>query len=447
MTDSVPPNDVSPRAESGFFRLAFEFLRGDSLVARFTVLALLTLALKIPLDLVGGVVADRRDYEGQAVKNVTETWGGAQTFVGPMMVVPYRRADDRNSLRTLTLLPEKLIINGEILPEQRRRGLFAVTVYTAALDVIAEFPTNVVREQLADGRSIDWSASHLAIGLTEPKSIDATTVEIDGQQVEWVPGSGTMLASLHAPLAATGLANRSTVVVRFRIRFGGSASAAFAPIGRRTEVNVTSPWPSPSFTGRYLPVSQSVNVDGFRAKWATSHLGRGYGQLWDSATTTEPSASTVVDSAFGFTLFNPIDAYRETDRSIKYGIMFIALTFAAGLLFELAAGLRLHAAQYGLIGLSLCVFYLLLLSFSEQIGFGPAYVVSASAVALQASAYNWSLQRHAGPALAFGAVLTGLYAGLYTLLQLEDVALLAGSLVLFAVLSLAMWFTRNLHRA
>jgi inner membrane protein len=147
------------------------------------------------------------------------------------------------------------------------------------------------------------------------------------------------------------------------------------------------------------------------------------------------------------TLLNAVDAYRETDRAIKYGVLFIALTFAAGLMFEFAGGTRPSVAQYGLIGLSLCIFYLLLLSLSEQIGFGPAYLLSAAAVAAQAAVYNWALQRRLVPAVLFGALLAGLYGGLYGLLQLEDVALLAGSLLLFAVLSLAMWFTRNLHRA
>ena len=198
--------------------------------------------------------------------------------------------------------------------------------------------------------------------------------------------------------------------------------------------------------GRYLPTNQTVDKDGFSAKWSISYLGRGYGQLWDGASSTDPAPRSVLESAFGLTLLNTVDAYRETDRAIKYGVMFIALTFATCLMFEVVGGTRPSVAQYGLIGLSLCVFYLLLLSLSEQIGFGPAYFISAAAVVAQAAIYNWALQRRRGPAFAFGAILAGLYGGLYGLLQLEDVALLAGSLLLFAVLSLAMWFTRNLHR-
>src|SRR5262249_1731916 len=159
--------------------------------------------------------------------------------------------------------------------------------------------------------------------------------------------------------------------------------------------------------------------------WTISNLSRRYGQLWDNATSNEPAAATLMESSFGVTLFEPVNAYSETDRAIKYAILFISLTFGACLLCEMATGPRPHAAEYGRIGLSLCVSYLLLLSFSEQIGFGAAYLASAAAVVIQASAYNWALRRRRGPALAFGAVLAALYAGLYGLLQLEDMALLS----------------------
>jgi len=362
-----------------------------------------------------------------------------------MIVLPYRPAS-ANWTRALTLLPERLSIDGKVMPQQRRRGLFSVTVYTAAVDVVAEFSTKAVRDLLADGPWIDWPAARLNLGLSETKSIDATAVDLDGKSVEWAPDTPTPLSSLQALLAVADLGNHDTLTVRFRIGFAGSDRIAFVPLGRRTEVSLASPWSSPSFSGRYLPTEQTVDRTGFSAKWAISSLGRGYGQLWDGAGNADPSVHAVLGSAFGLSLLNPVDAYRETDRAIKYGVMFVGLTFAACLLFELATGTRPHAAQYGLIGLSLCVFYLLLLSFSEQTGFGPAYLASAAAVVGQASIYNCALHRRVLPALGFGALLAGLYGGLYALLQLEDLALLSGSLLLFAVLSVAMWLTRNLHR-
>jgi inner membrane protein len=377
------------------------------------------------------------------VANITDSWGGAQRFAGPMIVVPYTRASNPNVTRHLTLLPETLKVDGKLHPEQRRRGLFAVNVYTASLDVAAEFQVKTLREWATD-TTIDWSSARLDIALSDPKSIVADAVEFDGQPIEWAPGMGGPMSSLKASLGATGVATKEVVTVRFRIAFGGSGSFSIVPLGRRTDATLASSWISPSYGGRFLPASQAVDKDGFRARWSTPHLGRGYAQLWDVS--SEPTPDAVIRSAFSVSLFTPVDAYRQTDRAIKYGIMFIGLTFAASLLFELSTGTKPHVLQYGLIGLSLCVFYLLLLSFSEQIGFGAAYLASAAAVVAQAAIYNWSLQRRTTPAVAFGVLLTALYACLYALLQLEDVALLSGSLLLFVVLSVAMWLTRNLHR-
>jgi inner membrane protein len=440
-----PPPRLPASTNPGFFRLAHDYLSNGNLIARALLLAALTLALEIPLGLVGGVIADRQVHEREAARNVAESWGRAQTFVGPMIVLPYRPASGQWT-RALTLLPEQLSIDGRIVPEQRRRGLFSVTVYAATLAVVAQFSTKSVRDLLADGQWIDWPAARLNLGLSDAKSINAGIVDLDGKGVDWLPETPTALASLQAPLAAAELAGRESLTVRFRIGFAGSGRVSFVPVGRRTDVSLLSAWPSPSFSGRYLPTEQSIDKSGFSAKWTISYLGRGYGQLWDGAGKTDPAAHAVLASAFSLNLLNPVDAYRETDRTIKYAIIFIGLTFAACLLLELATGTRPHATQYGLIGLSLSIFYLLLLSFSEQIGFGPAYLASAAAVVGQAATYNWALHRRLLPAVGFGALLAALYAGLYALLQLEDVALLSGSLLLFAVLSAAMWLTRNLHR-
>jgi inner membrane protein len=411
------------------------------------VLGFLTLVLTVPLNMIGGVVDDRIRYEAEATSSVAEAWGGPQTFAGPMIVVPYRRVTATSEMAgTLTLLPDKLSIDGHIQPQQRRRGLFTVNVYAATLDVTAEFATKALRELATDNRQADWSAARLEIGLSRAHSVDGDSVDIDGRSSDWSSATGGGLSSLKAAIAPGLLTERETIPVRFRITVAGSDKLALVPLGRRTEAVLSAPWPSPSFFGR-LPLGQTVGKDGFRARWSASELGRPYGQLWDSLSArNDPTVKTVLDSSFGAALLTPVDAYRETDRAIKYGIMFIGLTFAACLLFELATGTRPHAAQYGLIGLSLCVFYLLLLSIAEQLGFGPAYLVSAAAVVAQATAYDWALHRRAVPALAFGAVLAILFGGLYGLLQLEDVALLTGSLALFAVLSVAMRLTRNLHR-
>jgi inner membrane protein len=430
---------------TGLFRRAHGFLSSANLLARGLLLVALTLALTLPLGLVGGVASDRQSHQQEAVRSVQEAWGGTQVAVGPLLVVPYKTLPGTS--RTLTLLPHKLTIEGAVAPQQRKRGLFAVTVYRATLDVVAEFSLGALREAATDARTLEWQAVRLTVGLSEERAIEGATLDVDGTAIEWAAANGP-LSSLGAELGALGLNARDSVVVRLRLAFRGSGALSVVPLGRQTETSLVSPWPSPSFMGRSLPEAKTVGPDGFRAHWATSHLGRGYGQLWDSGVNgSEPPAARVLDSAFGVALINPVDAYRETERAVKYGIMIIGLTLASCLLFELATGTRPHAAQYGLIGLALCVFYLLLLSLSEQLSFGPAYLASAAAIVVQAALYNWALQRRRLPAAAFGALLAALYGGLYVLLQLEDESLLFGSLLLFGVLSVAMWLSRNLHRA
>jgi inner membrane protein len=428
---------------TAFFRIAYEFLSGRSLLARALLLAALTLALKVPLELMGGIVTDRQSYEQEAVKNIKSSWGTSQTFTGPRILVPYK---DKTGPSHVVFLPQKLTINGDVPTEQRRRGLFAVSVYRANLDVAAEFDTRLLEGLSTAGNELDWSAARLLVGVSEERSLSADTVDVDGQQIEWTPDTSDRLAALQASLARIDPAAHDTLIVRFRLAFAGSGSLSIVPLGQRTEVTLVSPWRSPSFIGPYLPASQTVTREGFQASWTTSSLGRGYPQVWKPTPGETPQDATVLQSAFGVALINPVDAYRETDRAIKYGVLFIGLTFAACLLFELATGTRPHALQYGLIGLSLCVFYLLLLSFSEQIGFGPGYLLSALAVSAQGAVYTATVQRRFLPGIAFGALLGVLYGVLYALLQLEDVSLLSGSLLLFALLSLAMWFTRNLHR-
>ena len=428
---------------TALFRIAYEFLSGHSLLARALLLAALTLALTVPHGLMGGIVTDRQSYEQEAVKSIKSSWGTSQTFTGPRILVPYK---DTTDSWQVVFLPQKLTINGDVATEQRRRGLFAVSVYRTSLDVVAEFDTRALQGLTIAGNELDWSAARLLVGVSEERSLSADTVEVDGQPIEWTPDTTDRLASVQAPLGRIDPAARDTITVRFRLAFAGSGSLSIVPLGQRTDVTLVSPWRSPSFMGPYLPTAQTITRDGFRASWTASSLGRGYPQIWKTPG-ERPQDVTVLRSAFGVALINPVDAYRETDRAIKYGVLFIGLTFAACLLFALATGTRPHALQYGLIGLSLCVFYLLLLSFSEQIGFGPAYLVSAGAVAAQGAVYTGAVQRRVLPGLAFAALLGVLYAALYALLQLEDVALLSGSLLLFALLSLAMWFTRNLHRS
>lgn len=442
MTDPKVQNSGKPKALA-----LLGHLRGDGLSGRIATMLLLALLLLVPLRLIGGIVSDQMRHESEAAKAVGASWGGPLTVVGPTVKVPYRRSSGTTEVDgTLVLLPDKLQVDARLHPEQRRRGIFAVNVYRAVLEVSAQFNVRPLQDLQAEGRRIDWKAMHLAVDLGDARSAEGSAIDVNGLAVDWQSASVRGNSVLTATLSPERVDHQGGLTVRFQIELGGSGSLAIAPLGRRTEATMGAAWQSPSYFGR-LPFKQEQGADGFRASWSQSDLGRPYGQLWDIGSDAGlPAGDAVRMSAFGVALLPPIDTYREIERALKYDIMIVGLTFALCLLFELATGIAPHGIQYGLIGLSLSIYYLLLLSFSERWGFTTAYAISATAVVLQVAGYNWALQRRSRPALAFGALLALLFAGLYGLLRLEDIALLAGSLVLFAVVSVAMWLTRDLHR-
>ncbi len=227
---------------------------------------------------------------------------------------------------------------------------------------------------------------------------------------------------------------------KLAIAVGGSGQLAFLPVGRETSVGLLSSWKSPSFSGAFLPDQRTVDTTGFRATWSIPFFARSFPQAFGPDFTGESLRA----SAFGVDLLLPVDTYRKTDRSLKYGGLFVLLTFLTFLLFEIFDGRRLHPIQYLLVGFAMSIFYLLLLSLGEHLPFRLAYLIAAAAVTLLISGYARAiLGSRRGSAGLFG-VLTLLYAFLCVLLESEDYALLVGSLALFAVLSLVMYLTRHL---
>ena len=227
----------------------------------------------------------------------------------------------------------------------------------------------------------------------------------------------------------------------FELALRGSGDLRFQPAGMETRVELESPWPAPGFTGAFLPGERRIGETGFTASWKVPYYGRDYPQVWRD---TDVEASALERSAFKVSLVLPANAYQQTERSVKYAALFIALTFATFFLLELLSPARLHAVQYLLVGFALCLFYVLLLALAEHLGFAPAYAVAAAATVGLIAAYCRSILgglRWAGVMLA---CLTALYGYLFVVLRLEDYALLLGALGLFAVLALVMRLTRDL---
>lgn len=424
---------------------------GQAPAVRLLLISGLIVVLLVPLFLVQETIGERSARHREAVNEVGLAWGRPQALVGPVLVVPYveeRRDSDGRTVavrRRLWLFPERLEIAARLAPEIRYRGLFEAVVYRARAAVRAEFTVPDLAA-LAGGRGrVDPGEAFLAVGLSDPRSVDpAFVLQVDGAPVAAAPDRTAQsggLAWLRASLPVGGAGAASRLAVAFEIGFNGSERLAFAPVGKVTDATLEGAWADPSFSGAFLPVERQVAADGFRARWAVGWFGRGYGETWDGGEQGDPAAALAA-SFFGTTLLQPVSPYRQVERAAKYGILFIVLTFAVYFLFETRSRVRIGLVAYGLVGLALCLFHVLLLALSEPLGFAAAYAAAAAAVVVQASGYTAAISRSIARGLLFGGLLAGLYGILYVLLGLESYALLLGAALLFAALSAVMWLTR-----
>lgn len=436
----------------------------DSLLARAAVVLVLLGFLLVPLQMIRGLVAERESRRRAAVEEIGATWGGPQTLVGPVLILPHRVLRKENivlappqsaagsspgivqertrvEIAHAAFLPERLKVEGALEPERRRRGIFEVVVYTGMLTVSGTLPAADVRALGLDPDDVAFADAFLSVALSDTRGIrEEPTLLWDGARVAFRPGAGGTglgASGLHAPLP--GLDPGKAHTFAFTLRLQGTESLSIAPLGASTEAALSSAWPSPSFSGAFLPETRRTGPGGFTAAWRVSSFGRSYPQRWKEC----PPSEAIGASVFGARLFLPADAYQQTTRALKYAVLFVGLTFLAFTLFEVLGGLRLHPLQYLLVGFALALFYLLLLSLAEHAGFGTAYLAAASATTLLVTGYGVFILAAAARALLLGAGLSTLYGYLYVLLRLEDWALVLGAAALFAILAGVMFGTRR----
>jgi inner membrane protein len=421
---------------------------------------MLAVGLLIPLYLVYDVIQERQVRYDTVVSDIGRDWGAPQRATGPILVVPYRvQAQDATSeggtrlvQRWAYILPDTYSVRASVAPETRRRGLFEAVVYTVDLEIDGDFVMPDPEALTGAGAAINWTEAFVYIGVADPRSIrEDVSLYWNGQEnIPFTPGAPGQLGALIGPGMTARISGLAEVQAGAHLPFAtklalnGSGSLSFVPLGRENRMAVTSDWPDPSFQGTFLPVRSEIGPDGFTAEWQLSYFGRGYPQVWTGGDEYDAYLSGLPASGFGVSFYQPVDGYQQTERSAKYGILFIVFTFITLFLFEAVWRTRIHIMQYGLVGLSLCLFYLLLLAFAEQIGFAAAYAAGAAAVVLQITLFCRPALGTFGRALVLGVLLAILYGALYVLLQLEDLALLIGSVGLFVALSALMYATRRI---
>ena len=416
----------------------------DSLPVKIALMGILALLMLIPLAMVQGQISERQDSASASQDEVAVSWGRAQTLTGPVLELSYDvEVKDQNQEKTArretaTVYPRSLVYDIDLPVQTLHRSIYDIMVYGSEVEVTGDFviPSVYSEKELKD--------QAVSIGISDLRGIDgAVEITLGEQSYSFHSGSGMKKVTYTVNGVASGDASLSEPVdldkalmdgktaIPFRLiyRVRGSSSMMVRPYGEITEVKMHSDCPDPSFTGDFLPSEREVTEDGFTARWSVSEINRG-----------NPD-----DTSFGVNLLQGVTQYQKTIRSAKYGILVILLVFIAGLAVELVGKKKINLVQYLVIGLSLVLFYALVLSFSEFMNFSLAYLLAALMTVAALFGYFRGILRDRS-AWLLTALVALAYLLSYVLLQMETFAFLVGTLVLFALLVGIMYLTRNLNR-
>ena len=412
--------------------------KGGKLGFKLLIIGVLSLLLLIPQQLIMHLVDERNATSKEAESEVEQRWSGAQRVIGPVVHIPGRT----DKTRDVYLLPEEFNVNGNLNTENRHRGSFDVTVYTADLNIEGSFQIPSLSDYSEEKYRLD--KAEVLISLSDFRGLTENVVfHLNGKNYTMSSDKDGELGSvLRCSVPISELMGDSAVGYTVRMPLKGSENIMFLPIGNSTSVQLTSNCATPSFQGNFLPVERTVSDSGFTATWKVLALNRDFSQKvtsWSSIIEEEAHAVNKDDNEFGVVMRAPVLQYQQTTRTVKYAYLFIFLTFATVFFVEYRRQTPIHPVQYLLIGVALLVFYTLLLSFSEHIPFLWSYMISMLMTITLITGYLAGILKIRKTALMVGALLLALYLFIYVLLQLETYALLFGSIGIFVILAVLMY--------
>lgn len=420
---------------------------------KFTVKGILVgfliLAMLIPTLFILALVEERAKRKEEVIKEAASKWASAQKVTGPLLIIPYNEMPqspfgEAKPIRKLAyFLPEQLLINGKIDPVEKERTIYKAIVYRSNVSIKGNFAALSGELPGINTSDLLLNEARLCIGVSDFRGIeDQLVLGWNGTNVIFnagIPENEVLKEGLSTPVSITPESLNNPVNFEIKLGLKGSEKISFTPVGKSTNVNIASAWPHPSFDGNFSPSNSNTTDAGFTADWKIQHLNRSYPQSW------KDSKYDIKDSTLDIKLLQPIDSYAQTERSVKYAVLFIALTFGLYFFVEIKQKKKVHPIQYVLVGLALCIFYTLLLSISEYLHFNDAYIIASSATITLITLYTKSLFAEWKVALLFGSLLTLLYGFIFVLIQLQDKALLFGSIGLFVVLAIIMYYSRKIQ--
>lgn len=429
-------------------------------ILKIAAILFLTLVLMLPMAHIRALIKERQALRDQVLEDVARSDAHAQTITGPVLIVPYTRTLREQQLDSqqrpvtvarevsgeLRLLPELLGVEGTLRTEERQRGIYRARIFRADAQLAGRFdvpPHYGITEDVASYR---FGRMHLALGISDIRGIgNALTLRAAGVDTPFQPGTGTALlnSGVQAPLPDATLDQPRSISFEVALSLAGTGDFRITPVGRETNVRLASDWPHPGFTGQFLPREREISAGGFTATWQTSFFATNMQETLARCGQSADACIDFHDRSFGVSFVDPVDQYLKSERAAKYALLFIGLTFAGFFLTEVLRRVSVHPVQYGLVGAALAMFFLLLLSFSEHIGFAAAYAVSATACVGVITFYVSHVLESRPQGLGFGLALAALYGLLYGILSSEDYALLMGSLLVFGLLAAVMVLTRR----
>lgn len=434
------------------------FLPKRSFGLKLLLVCALALLMAIPAMFVFSVLYDRSNRAESAMNEVSRLYGGKQTSMGPVLILPFNETTLSETGKTVTttrnlvLYPETGHINAAISAELKTSGIHEIPVYGAEIDYTAEFNPDRIREALPNGAVPDWQNARIFLGISDSRAArEPTSLSVDGRRLVIEPYStnrndhsnynNSNLTRLAGKI--TDLETRTDPMkVKARMVFSGGRRIAFAPFARTTDIHVTSDWDDPKFEGGFQKKAYSPRDEGgFTADWSIPYEARGI-----PGTGVNLNLSEIISpsNTIAIGLVQNGTPYQSVQRALKYALMFIGFVFLAYFLFEVTSQQRAHPAQYVLVGLAQSVFYLLLLAMSEQFGFDLAFLTASTMTVGLTSAYAMSVFKSRAYGLRALGVFSGVYALIYVLMRLEDYALLVGAFASFVAIGFTMYMTRNI---
>jgi len=433
-----------------------------SLAFKLGAIGILIVILIIPLVQISNLNIERQQRRDGVVRDIARSSSYSQTLTGPVLVVPYRKTErswredatthqrsieERTVSGELYFLPETFSLDGQLKSEERSRGIYVARLYHSVNQITGSFSIPENLGVTDDYGLYRFDTAYVVLGISDIRGIeDSLTVQMDDKALKFEPGANSKVlgSGVHVMLPTLDQKSAKTYSFEMQLKLQGTSEFQITPVGRTSKIALKSDWPNPSFIGEYLPAERGVDAHGFSAVWNSTFFSTNLAEALDDCAHTG-NCGAFNSRHMGVSLIDPVDQYLKTDRATKYALLFVALTFAGFFLFEVLKQLAVHPIQYGFVGLALALFYLLLLSLSEHIGFGLAYFISSTACVALIGFYVMHVLHSLMRGTGFAAALATLYALLYGLLSAEDYALLMGSLLVFGLLAAVMILTRNIN--